>query len=158
LQGCIFSHYIGTDVDCSFPCVDDQRLVSVLLDASGEMIQMVTTTNLQVLTCLSVGSTEVEIRFSFGHEMDSGTSFWGVRDDIRLDCSSPELTMLCITPLVRMGQHELDATRHEIPAVFSNWIGLDKEIFGGIEEIAHEIREDVDNRFSHWEFRDHVAP
>ena len=79
---------------------------------------------------MSVGGTEVETGLPFGHEMDSGTSFWGIGDDVRFDRGSAKLTLLRTTPLVGMGQHELNAARDGVPAAFTVLIGGDEESFG----------------------------
>ena len=113
--------------------------------------------NLQVFTRLGVGSTEIEARLSFSHEMDSGVSLWGVGNNVRPNGGCPELTLLRTTPPVRMGQHEFDVTRYRVPAMLSILVGRDKERFCGIKEITHEIREEIDYCFSLGEVCAHMA-
>jgi hypothetical protein len=114
--------------------------------------------NLQVFTRLSMSSTEVEARLSFGHKVDPGTSLWGVRDDTRSDGSSPELTLLRTTPPVGMGQYEFNFVSDRVPAELPVLVGGNEEGFRRIEEVAQEIGKDVDNCFSNREVRGHLVP
>ena len=113
--------------------------------------------NLKVFTRLCVSSTEIEARLSFSHKVNSSKSLWCTRNNVCLDGSSPELTLLRTTPPVWMGQYEFNFIRYRIPAVFSILVGRDKECFGGIKEITHEIREEVDYCFSPGEVCTHMA-
>ena len=63
--------------------------------------------NLQVFTGRSVGNAEVEARFPFGYEVDSGTLGF-VGDDASSYGGSAEFTLLWTAPSVGMGQHELN--------------------------------------------------
>lgn len=112
--------------------------------------------NLQVFSRVSVGDTEVEACFPFRHEMDSCVPFWGIGDDLCFDGGSPELVLLWATPPVGVGQHELNAPRHRIPAVLPDLVGGNKHRFRRVEEITHEIGEYVDNGFSPRKFFAHL--
>ena len=103
--------------------------------------------NLHALPCLRVGGTKVETRLSLRHEVDSGIRL-GVGDNSRSDGSGPELALLRAAPPVGMGQHELNLMRHRIPTALPVWIGGNEEHPCRIEEIAHEIGEDVDDCLS----------
>lgn len=105
------------------------------------------TSNLQVFTGQSVSNTKVETGLPFSHEMDSTTSLRRVRDDSRSNGSSPEMALLRTPPTVGMGQDELDLGSHRVPLVLSDFVGGDEEHLRRIEQVTHEIREDVDDRF-----------
>jgi hypothetical protein len=104
-----------------------------------------------------VGSTEVETRLPFRHEVDSGMSLWGIGDDVRSDSGSPELTLLRSAPSIGVGQYEFDVARYRVPAVFSIVIGGNEQRFCRIEQIPDEVRENVDYRLSHREVCAHLV-
>lgn len=109
LQGFTIGDRIGTYVDCSSSRINDQHLVTMLLTRETAQYKF-ELLYLEVFTRLSVGGTEVETCLPLGHEVDSGMSLGGVGDDLRLDGSSSELTLLRATPSVWMSQHELNLT------------------------------------------------
>ena len=106
---------------------------------------------------MGVGSTEVETRLPFGHEVDSGVTLWGIGDNVCLDSGGPELALLRTTPPIGVGHHKFNVSRHGIPAVLSILVGGDKERFSRNEQIAHKIREEVDDGLSHWEICAHLV-
>ena len=65
-------------------------------------------TDLQVLTRLGIGSTEVETRLTLGNKVDTSMFGWGVLDKARFDRRGSQLTLLWPLPPVWMGQHQLD--------------------------------------------------
>ena len=107
--------------------------------------------NLQALAHLSVSSTKIEGCLSFGHEVDPGMALRGVGNDVCLNGGGTKLALLRAAPRAGISQHELNVVRHRVPAELSIPIGGDKQRFGRIEEVAHEIGKDVDDRFSHGE-------
>ena len=95
--------------------------------------------DLKIFTRVSLGGTEVEACLAFSHEVDSGTPFLGIRDDLRSDGGSSQLVLLRATPPVRMGQHEFDVLRDRVPAMFPDLVGGDEHRLRRFKEIAHEI-------------------
>ena len=136
----------------SAPC----RRASDTSGATAPVEMTPITPNLQVSARLSVGSAKVETCLPFCHKVDSGMSLRGVRDDLCSDSGSPELTLLRPAPSIGMGQHELNVAGHRIPPVLSILIGGNKQRFRRIKQIAHEIREEVDNRSPHGEIGAHL--
>ena len=76
-------------------------------------------TNLQVFTCLGLGSTEAETCFAFGHKVDARMPSGGVGDNARFDRGGSQLRLLWASPSVWMGQHQLNGFGDGIPSKFS---------------------------------------
>ena len=112
--------------------------------------------NLQRFTLLSVGSTEVEGCLPFCHEVDPAMSFWCVRDNFGLHSGGPELALLRTTPPIGMGQDKLNVGRYRMPAELPKFVGVKEERFGRVEEIAHKVREDIDDCFTLRKFFAHL--
>ena len=111
-------------------------------------------TDLQVLTRLGIGSAEVETGFALGNKVDASVLSGGVLDKARFDGRGSQLTLLWPLPPVGMGLHQFNCC----DGVPSNvWLRRLEQHLGGVEEVAHEIGEYIDDGFPLWEFRAHLV-